>query len=384
MRPVSLRCCVLLIPALLWLPITGCNMHDRAWDTDADATPSQPPPPPASTAPPAPGEVIVSVGAGGTIVCKVNGASISPLNGDDVLRNEGGAPGSRLLIVQDNVHNREECFAVAVDLYSPDISSEGRTTLRHIRHNLVIETDGPSIVTLFTQEVQDDIDDMVAFAGNNYLYRLANRLNADPALIDGRDRKHGKTALARAAEAGRTEVVDFLLSRKASTEVKDDQGFTPLHLAVLHGRLDIVKHLVQHGADVNAVTAAGNTPMHLALKNGHTEIAAYLAGAGADSNRPNQAGKTPMQIALDKVFELGERRDYGPFADGSSIRYEDSKLYVRRADKTDQQNLDQFDLPASKEKWISLQGTHFMVMVRDHGTSRVWARYHPADSTTTR
>ena len=381
MRRASLHSFALVIIGLLWLPLAGCDLHDKAWDTDSDNGAGKPPPAPGPSGPPPTREVAVSVSGDGTIRCKADGVAIAPLSGDDLVRNEGAPSGSRLLIVQDNVHNTESCFAVGIDLYSPDITTIGNATVRHLRHHLVIEADRPSTVTLFTQEAQDDVDDAVTFAGDNDIYRLAARLNADPSIIDGRDRKHGQTALARAADVGRVDIVDFLLSRKANTEIKDDRGYTPLHLAVIRGRLEIVKHLVEHRANVNALTAAGNTPMHLALKNNHNDIAEYLAVSGADSNVANQAGKTPMQIALDKVFEMGDRRDYGPFADGSSIRYADRRLYVRRSGAADRNNWDQYDLPASREKWISLEGTHFMVMVRDDGTSRVWARYHPDNTT---
>ena len=371
----TLRFWTLVMPAILWLPLTGCSSHDRAWDPGGDAEPG--PRANAATPPPLPSrDIVITVSANGAITCKQDDIFVVPLTSEQLARNEGSDKSVHVVIVQDNAHDRERCFPVGIDLDSTDVSCRGSVTLRHVRPNLIVEVDGPSSVTIFSREGQEEVDECGQFAADNDVDRLAGRLNSDPSLVDGRESKSGRTALATAADAGRAETVEFLLDRKANTDVKDNQGFTPLHLAVRRGRLDIVRILVRHGADVNAVTAAGNTPMHLALRHNNTEIAAFLAGAGANGNVPNQSGKTPMQMALDKVFELSGRRAYGPFADGSSIRYSDSSLYVLRSGHADANRWEQFDLPSSRETWISLEGTNFLVMVRGRGTYRVWARYH--------
>jgi len=374
MRRAYLRSTAALISTLLCLSLVGCNLHDRTWDVDSDSPPTGGAPPPA---PPAPGEVVVTVGSAGNITCKVNGSIVPPLTGDDILRADNSA-GPRLVIVEDKSHDRESSFAVNADLDSPDVSSVGRVTVRRLQHNLIVEAEGPARVTLFTSDPQDEVDDIVKFAADGDIDRLAPRLNADPALIDGRESRHGLTALAAAADTGKPGIVEYLLRRKANTEVKDDQGLTSLHRAVNRGRFAIVRQLVQHGADVNAATPAGVTPLQSATARGYRDIAAFLAGAGATGSLPGQAGTPPPPAETSRVFQLSRGRIYGPFADDSQIRYTNNQLYVLRSDQAAQSNWDTYDLPSTRERWTSLEGTHLDVMVRGRG--RIWARYRPDDA----
>ena len=53
---------------------------------------------------------------------------------------------------------------------------------------------------------------------------------------------------------------------------KDNDEWTPLHLAARYGHKEIVEYLVEKGADVNAKDKEGWTPLHFAAQEGHTEI----------------------------------------------------------------------------------------------------------------
>ena len=85
----------------------------------------------------------------------------------------------------------------------------------------------------------------------------------------------------------------YLINRKANVEIRDERGFTPLHLAVTAGRIAIVRLLVNAGADVNAISSSGATPLALALKNRHREIAAFLSGARANGELPPSTSPLP-------------------------------------------------------------------------------------------
>ena len=63
----------------------------------------------------------------------------------------------------------------------------------------------------------------------------------------------GYIALHLAAQAGHTDVVSLLLSKKAALlKVRTKQGRTSLHLAASHGHLDMASLLVGQGSDVDA------------------------------------------------------------------------------------------------------------------------------------
>jgi len=56
----------------------------------------------------------------------------------------------------------------------------------------------------------------------------------------------------RAAAAGKTETVLYLLSQGGDVNVKDKNGNTPLHWATINGYTETVTVLLTHGARVNA------------------------------------------------------------------------------------------------------------------------------------
>jgi len=111
--------------------------------------------------------------------------------------------------------------------------------------------------------------------------------------------KDGDTALHRAAEAGRTEVVRFFLARGADVE-----GFgratTPLRDATTGGHHDVVALLLEHGADPNA---SESTLVHGTIRDNDVRMARLLLAHGAAVDVPDEYGGTP----LDRAVYLGHR-----------------------------------------------------------------------------
>lgn len=54
------------------------------------------------------------------------------------------------------------------------------------------------------------------------------------------------------------------------------KGMAALHEAVLAGNLECVKLLVKYGADVHQRDEDGWTPLHMACSDGYPEIARYV------------------------------------------------------------------------------------------------------------
>ena len=67
---------------------------------------------------------------------------------------------------------------------------------------------------------------------------------------------------------------------------KDQDGWTPLHLAAKRGQMSIVDLLLKSGADVHASSVSqkqrGKTALHLACGEGHMHVIHRLIDAGAD------------------------------------------------------------------------------------------------------
>jgi hypothetical protein len=109
-----------------------------------------------------------------------------------------------------------------------------------------------------------------------------------------------QTALHKAALAGRLPALTFLLSRGASANAVDFDGWTPLHNACARGYLDIVRVLCENAeAIVDAKGGRGEwTPLMNAAAGGHVTVVRYLCTKSqADPFARNTAGETAYDIA---------------------------------------------------------------------------------------
>ncbi len=64
------------------------------------------------------------------------------------------------------------------------------------------------------------------------------------------------------------EVFHFLVERGADVTAKNNNGFSPLHLASQQGYVEAAHFLVKHGANATAQDNNGMTPLHLASRGG--------------------------------------------------------------------------------------------------------------------
>ncbi|KUF89943.1 26S proteasome non-ATPase regulatory subunit 10 [Phytophthora nicotianae] len=111
----------------------------------------------------------------------------------------------------------------------------------------------------------------------------------------------GWTPLMSAASAGHGDIVGLLLSKTGRQEVAellldytrdvnqaDNTGSTPLMRAI-GGKPSpvVIALLLDHGAKVNTRDVGGNTPLHLAISEGYEDIARFLLENGANPNAKN-------------------------------------------------------------------------------------------------
>jgi hypothetical protein len=108
----------------------------------------------------------------------------------------------------------------------------------------------------------------------------------------------GWTALHKASDRGRGEVVRELLEAGSNPDLKTkDAADTALHLAAANGHTDVCNELVKVGANVNAVNKIGWTPLHAAMYADKLDIARILTRAGASASAPNSSGVAPNMLA---------------------------------------------------------------------------------------
>jgi ankyrin repeat protein len=98
--------------------------------------------------------------------------------------------------------------------------------------------------------------------------------------------------------------VQDLLERGADLEAKNEEGWTPLHLASYKDNIETTKLLIDAGADVEAKDNHGMTPLHWATNWNHIEIAKLLLDAGVDVE-----AKVNEELTLLDYAHNNEMRD---------------------------------------------------------------------------
>ena len=110
----------------------------------------------------------------------------------------------------------------------------------------------------------------------------------------------GYTALQRAAERGRHEIVSRLINAGADLNIQSNFGNTALHWAAFNDYNDVTSTLLGAGADLNIQNKDGKTVLHWAAEKSNEEFVSKLVAAGADPYLQNNEGKTPIQVATNE------------------------------------------------------------------------------------
>jgi len=91
----------------------------------------------------------------------------------------------------------------------------------------------------------------------------------------------GLTALHVAAQLGRKDAVDVLLSAGASVDSVDGKnGRTALYYAAELNHIDVATALVDRGARVDVASYSGCLPVQAAMARSHDRMVALLENAG--------------------------------------------------------------------------------------------------------
>ena len=132
------------------------------------------------------------------------------------------------------------------------------------------------------------------WAHDGNLSKLTALLETVPADTVGSDHR---AALHDAAEFNQPDAAQILLSHRATVDLRDSAGDTPLLIAARSGASAVVKLLIAAGANVNAVDIRGGTPLMLAAAAGSPETVDVLVAHGADPNVRNAQGLAAMDLA---------------------------------------------------------------------------------------
>ena len=114
-------------------------------------------------------------------------------------------------------------------------------------------------------------------------------------LKDGADLNEELGNAIIANDAGR---VALLIDKGADVNVRDSNGYAPLHTAARNRNSPIVELLAKNKADTNARDGDGFTPLDYAIGRNHVPTVEMLLKSGARPDEPNSNGITPLVLAL--------------------------------------------------------------------------------------
>ena len=79
----------------------------------------------------------------------------------------------------------------------------------------------------------------------------------------------------------------YVIEKGANIEAKENNGWTPLHIACYQGHLPIVQYLIEKGANIEGKDKEQFTPLHIASLFGKIDVVKYLVSKGANKNAKN-------------------------------------------------------------------------------------------------
>jgi ankyrin repeat protein len=111
-----------------------------------------------------------------------------------------------------------------------------------------------------------------------------------------------QTPLHLAARWGKTKATGCLLKYRASPEMLDELGWTPLMWASMRNKLGPAEKLLKAGARINNIDSDGNTPLILSVWRGHRDMSMLLLSHGADPRVKNRDGLDAAGVADKNGF----------------------------------------------------------------------------------
>ena len=112
------------------------------------------------------------------------------------------------------------------------------------------------------------------------------------------------TPLHLCAMLGNDQLAKELLIHGANLNIKDAQGYTPIHHASIKGHQEMINLLGEFDEDMILLSirdASGSTALHHAVENGHIDIVKSLLSFTWNPNIINDAGQNCLDLATSTL-----------------------------------------------------------------------------------
>jgi len=134
---------------------------------------------------------------------------------------------------------------------------------------------------------------------------LRRLVNVEGGPVDGCD-ESGRTVLHHICLAGELSVAIMIFENlqhdnggSAAVLTRDKEGALPLHYAAQTGRLDLVEMLVSKGSPIEAGDKTMSNPIYYACRGGSLPVTMWLLKNGASIKMPDKNKRQPFHGALE-------------------------------------------------------------------------------------
>jgi len=136
-------------------------------------------------------------------------------------------------------------------------------------------------------------------------YELVRLLVDDSNVRHIVDTRHKCTMLFVAAQSGKTDIVDFLLTRAADVNASSTTGSTALHEAAWNGHTDVIELLLtKENAEIDRRDGNGDTALLLAASQKRLNVMRVLVRKGSSIDHVNKEGKSIWDYVLEGDDQL--------------------------------------------------------------------------------
>ncbi len=156
-------------------------------------------------------------------------------------------------------------------------------------------------VAVYLQQTQLDLNKQLLFAVRGNDFNKVKDLVSKGASVDTKD-SDGWTLLHHTARRGYLEVAEFLIEKGADINAEDKYGKKPIQRAAEDNNKNIITLLLSKGVNINDTDKNGRTSLYWASYNGNLDAVKYLISQGASIQAGDKGGKTPLDIARDKGY----------------------------------------------------------------------------------
>ncbi|KAL5013169.1 hypothetical protein ScPMuIL_007439, partial [Solemya velum] len=146
---------------------------------------------------------------------------------------------------------------------------------------------------------KDDVDlevKIVQAATQGDLQTVKEIVSSHPNMVNRK--LEGKSALQLASYEGNTDIVDYLLQKKADVSLDDDEGDTALHYAAFGKEPEALRLLLQNGAKCDAQNNKKQMALHISIAKGCAKCTKQLLNHGSSVTIKDVDGDTPMHDSI--------------------------------------------------------------------------------------